>query len=358
MDIGAYLHKKLRLRDLIRFCKETVNDNALKMEISNVNLSFRVLPIGINGLVSMKRRGKKQGYNVCLNILFFIVNCRMPKEKLLFYAYNTIVHELQHIKLMELRKAENYYELIAHYEEILKIGNYNLIDIVKVFPLHNKKKVRMQSQASMNELLCNLEGYQAAYSTFKKYLSKDDRRRINEVIRALIFLRDNMAICYDVMGHPHNTFVAIMQANQNRYRRKKAKREMKGWLKLLFAPDGRLWPIEHIAYGFRDVESNVIDGLLINLFICLDIEMKPIFEKNAELKNRFERLTNEYCEKCLYYLEHMNIGEVIFDNDILQDNAAMLIANTTELNRLMQRYDMVRTSGGVIPFYETDQLNY
>ena len=100
----------------------------------------------------------------------------------------------------------------------------------------------------------------------------------------------------------------------------------------------------------------MIDEILIRLFISLSIDWTSIFATHTDFYNHIAALANNYCEKTVYYLKNISLGEVFLHKDILQDNAAMLIKNVHILNKLMNKYGMNHTSGSVLPVYYMDDF--
>lgn len=355
VNIEQYLKKKPGALQIRRFCREVFQTETERRGLKNANLKFLPLAPHINGMLLVRRKKGTFHYNVVLNILSCRVKRNVSVEMTLYYLYNTIVHELKHIELLDVRKIHTYAELMAHYEEAYDLICHRPIDIVQLFPLHgNRKQVRQrQYQTSFSEVLSNLEGYTAALKVMRGHLEPNSIATLETIIDSLSFLCEHVAITYSNSNHPYNAFVYAVQGLQRCLKHKKLRGRVTPLAQLLFTEGGEMWSMSHLA-ATPTSEQTVIDELLVNSFITLDVDLTGTFEKNPELKERMARLANEYCARTINFIQQQKKGEVFLDEAVLQDNAAMLIMNANRLNQLMAKYGMEHTGGSVIPLYIAD----
>ena len=93
------------------------------------------------------------------------------------------------------------------------------------------------------------------------------------------------------------------------------------------------------------------DAILIRMFIFWDCDWNELFEKTEGLKMLITKLANEYCQQYLCYLLNQEIARVFMPEEIIQDNAAMLIKSIHMIKRKMKQYGMQNAVGGVFPMY-------
>ena len=355
MDIRHYADKRLGKREIRGFCREVFRFETERRSIANAKLTFFPLPARMNGMLFAYYKEGEPRCKVLLNWFSCIRKNARSMNMTLYYLYNTIVHELRHIELLDAQRIHTYAELMAHYEETYTIALRRPIDFVYMLPLNKKRKTarERQYQTSYAEVLCNLEGYTTALEAFRGVLPSEKVETLETVVDALKFLRSHIAITYNIRNHPYNSFVLAMHGLQSLFRRKEKQIKVTSLAQMLFDEKGQLKTMPHIAKA-QNVDEAMIDDILVNLFIVLDTDFSEVLESAPELKARLTRLANAYCEKTVQFIQNQKLGEVFLNEDVLQGNAAMLIMNADRLNQLMDKYGMERTGGGVIPLYTTD----
>lgn len=83
------------------------------------------------------------------------------------------------------------------------------------------------------------------------------------------------------------------------------------------------------------------------MFINFELDYSLILENNTDLKKHIELLANQYCEKCIFYIENVEVGSVLLKQEILDDNTLLLLKNVRYINKLMDKYHMVHTGGSL-----------
>lgn len=353
--LKTYLNKGFRLNILKDFCDFVFAQETQLLETKHIRLKVKIFPVSTSGFIRIWKKKEDYRFYIIINLLPFILNKHLSDTMRYFYLYATIVHELRHIELLSNTAKKNYRELLAFWDEARCFSHLHWLNEINfLFAHEERKKLRKRQYAvSASEILCNLNGYQRSYDLFREYLSDREHIRIETAIDSLRFLNKHMAISYTRTNRPSNQFVRMVQEAQFIFRKKMRIRKMFAPLDNLLSSTGRIKSIDQIFSSRSDDNEDLIDKILVNMFICADLNLQRVFDGNQEIKTHLTRLANEYCDATVYYLQNIKIGEVFLDSSILQDNAAMLIKNTQRLNLLMQRYNMERTNGSVIPLYNT-----
>ena len=110
---------------------------------------------------------------------------------------------------------------------------------------------------------------------------------------------------------------------------------------------GKIKSIEKIFEERTDENSDFIDCIIFQMFINFELDYSLILENNADLKKHIELLANQYCEKCIFYIENVEVGSVLLKQEILDDNTLLLLKNVRYINKLMDKYNMVHTGGSL-----------
>ena len=347
---------KYSLTHLKKYAQHVI-DNELCGDLKKrVSIKCCLMPIPGNGYVGVRKVEDSYQYRIRINLLPFLIGQYTSNRMRLFYLYATIVHELYHVQLLECQKVASYCELMAFWEEHRDFTQLRLMDNLGMLLMRKKAMVtqRNKYRASVAEILCNLTGFEKGYKVFGEYLSQTEIATIDKIIISLRFLGKHMAITYGHGNQPYNLFTKMVREIQPLL--KKDPTKLSDSLKpmmCLFSLEGHVKSIEQLFSERTEENAQVIDGLLTHWFICADMDFSSIFEKEPALKVHLEKLANQYCAAAIQYMKNIEIGAVFLDEDILQDNAAMLVKNVDRLNKLMIRYDMVHVEGSIIPLYYT-----
>lgn len=71
--------------------------------------------------------------------------------------------------------------------------------------------------------------------------------------------------------------------------------------------------------------KHVYDAILICMFAFWDCAWNELFENAEGLKTLISELVNDYCQRCILYLLNQESAGMFMPEEIIQDNAAMLI---------------------------------
>ncbi len=349
-------------KDLRTFCKQVFykeKERIFHHHDEVIKLKIRKSFLAGNGRAHIVSFFGKDYYAVIINLLpiLRLQNSTLQMKK--FYIYNTIVHELTHIKMqVKLRKSSiiPYAEFLAAWNQWFQFESLsiplspNLIPDISKKELNERKRRRWSSPAA--EVFCVTEGMERAYKAIGESLSETERSLAEKYLTSLRFIKDKLEITYGRDGYPRDLFVFSIKQMQKYIRAKKGDMDRIPVLRELFHEDGTMLTVEELVKGIDDGDApELFQSILLHVFIHIDCAWNKKIEYSERLRELLSVLSNEYCDKCVKYLEGMKLGEVFVPKYMLQDNAAMLIKNATRLNKKMELYGLERTSGSVIALY-------
>lgn len=351
-----FMDKKCSAADLKRFCRHVLSLELPASLENRVTLHCTVQPAIGNGCVKVHKDVSHYRYRIHINLLPFLRGTYTSHRMRLFYLYATIIHELKHIELLEKKNLGDYSELVAFWEEYRNFSRLRLLDGINLVLMgkNTRASQKKKYRVSAAEILCNLWAFQRSYLVLGSYLTEQERDTVETMIRSLSFLKEHLIISYSSGNHPYNLFPKMISEVQLVLKKDPGKRaeDLKP-MQCLFLPDGQAKPVEQLFRERTDTNAMVTDGVLINWFICADMDFSGIFRKCPALKNHMEALANRYCAHAIGYLKDSGIGKVFLDDALLQDNGAMLVKNVDRLNKLIDRYAMAHTEGSIFALYHT-----
>ena len=269
------------------------------------------------------------------------------KKFLQFYAKRSCKKQIEHIELLMERNIKwNYPTYLAIMEEKINITTSIIPKMIQWVIPGKKNSSKMYSTSSV-ELVCKYQSIKKVYDMMFSFLNDEEKETIKMLIKSAEFLIDYMEIAYSYGGIPYNKFNrSVIQVQQLR---KKVYNIFEEYLQLqyIYNPDGKIKSIEKI-YEQRTCENSCfIDSIMLQMFINFEIDYKMIFKENIQLKEHIEFLANQYCKNCIFYVENMRIGSVFLKQDILDDNALLLLKNIKYINGLMDKYNMTHVGENI-----------
>ena len=175
----------------------------------------------------------------------------------------------------------------------------------------------------------------------------EEKKLILMVLKASKFLIDYIEIGYSRAGAPYNKFNRSVVQAQRLIKKRYELLNDYPQLSYIYTPDGKIKSIEKIFEERTDENSDFIDCIIFQMFINFELDYSLILENNADLKKHIELLANQYCEKCIFYIENVEVGSVLLKQEILDDNTLLLLKNVRYINKLMDKYNMVHTGGSL-----------
>lgn len=319
-------------------------------------VSFKLRPNlnSINGYVQAYMLKHKRTATVTLNTVAFLRMAKKEGVPVWFYIYTTIVHELEHlrlIKILETGECVNFNDFAAALCQYTAYTKRNLSGLFDgLIPIPDYSKIK-EGMTSLPELICTQRGMHRAFEVLNEVLSDEAKSTVLKMTESIDFLCEHIEITYRRSSQPYNQFAQnVISMNQ----RLAKDPSVSGRLKLLncfFGKNGK--PLSPTVLYSRAVSENekLYNALLIHMFLLFDMDWTSIFTEQPELFSLVESLADAYCSQTVEYLKNISTGEIFLSVDILQDNAAMLIKNTERLNALMKRYGMERSGGSVYALY-------
>lgn len=351
--------KKVTAMNLYHFCELVIEEELKRRPLLNPpQFRIKFSPLPVNGYVKMRLQGGTQHCIATINIFSLLRNRKGTYGAMCyFYLYATIVHELEHVRLLsELNTARipEYRRFLATTQQILLSASTKRKGISRkiISQLNNTKIRRRHGIVSLDELICTKAGLKVAFAQLQNALSAEERRIIIEMIESVSFLCESLEIDYRSHDRAYNSFARTFSALAEAIHNAPILLQHFGQLAWLFDKDGSLVPIHLIFQYAKDhPETDLYDEFLIRLFISCDLEWSDFFKNCPAFQRYMEVLANNYCDRCVKYLKNMAVGEIFLKPQVMQDNAAMLIKNTARLNFLMEKFGMKHTKGSVIPLY-------
>ena len=323
---------------------------------SEIKLCVYVFGSHVNGYVRTINVGSRRYARVVLNGFPFLQDKEHRNPTLTwYYIYATIVHELEHIRVAQLLEDNDspvsfqtfmaglcQHNRHSSTDWIRGISNYSFV------PNYVKNKRRT---TSLPELICTQNGLHRAYEVMGRLLRERDRIIVETTMHSVDFLCDHIEITYERSAQPFNLFARNLLKIRNRIMRDRRCLDQMPQLKVIVDENGNLHSPLAWFNSMSETNRTFYHELLIRVFLFLNMNWEQYFAENKEFFDYMETLANEYCKRTVFYLKNMHMGEIFFEQDILQDNAAMLIKNTAWLNVLMDRFQMKHTYGSVVSMF-------
>lgn len=307
----------------------------------------------VNGYVRTVGVDQKRCVCVVLNCFPFLLGRTKRSSAMTWlYIYATVVHELEHIRLQQqLEEGENYdfqsfMASLCQYNH-RGVSNWSrIINNIDVVPNFAKTSRRT---ASLSELICTQVGMHRAYEVLGAFLNTKDRDIVEMLIRSIDFLCEHMEIHYGMSSQPFYLFKTNLLKTYNKVQADTSCLERLKQLKLLFDEKGSLHtPLTWFSCITEETRA-FYDAILIRAFLNMrNAEVwKQVFAANSSFHTYMEGLANDYCQRSVNYLKEIYIGETLLSQDILQDNAAMIIKTTNDLYGQMEKFGMDLVQGAI-----------
>lgn len=344
-----------------RHCKSVFLKLKEKLDISGkVNLITLSIPFSsANGFTLSIGKKDNAFYFVVLNLAPFKKKYRTSSTLAHFFLYSVIAHELKHIKILEEWYNGELNETGVLFSEwaLYHLGNGLFLDrVIRSYLAFRETSSfrKKRYDVSPIELLCYNFGFQEAYSIYSNQFSEDELNIVSTIVDSIDFINRHIEIDYFSSKQAYNRFTHSIYYLQRLIRRYPEKISRFPQLQFLFSNIGLIKSPEELFGQRNNKNKELIDYVLIRMFITMSYDWSNTFEKSPKLYDHIATLSNQYCMEAIHYLKNISIGEVLLNRSILHDNAAMLIMNVNTINNLMVKYNIPHTSGSVIPLYFMD----
>lgn len=325
------------------FVKEIFQNSC---EYKNVVLKLINNPHKINGAIKMCK-GK---FYVYINIYTAVHSRKRSVCMKYFYIYGTIIHELEHIKISkDVCEYDNYSYMLASMESYMDLYGKDIGKKIKKFlGVFYKGGSILKYQTMSSELWCNWVAMKESYDMFENKMSEIEKEKIRNILKALEMLNKNLALEYRFNGEPVNKFIMAAMEGSHFIKKNKELVSQVGVFHYLFDSDGNIKSIESL-YNDSAVENELLyKELILNHILYIDMDYSEILEKNSELKIYVEKILNEYCLKCIEYIENQAWVGIFVDQKVLEDNELMILFNMKYVNHLFDSLKLNRYVGGII----------
>lgn len=324
------------------YCYEVFNNEIKKENISSASLSVVYNPT-LKESGSLSPNVSEGKYKIKINLFKFK---DMSHEDKLFYIYNTICHEIEHLKPFESTKRQDFY----NYNHIMTLMEYiTYLSYLKLSPdkinlgikakLLIGKRLNSNYKVSLNEINSLLVGYKKAINIeVSKDISKDKKETIKRIIQVLELLNETLEVNYGRKEIALDNF-GTYYLGTIEYIRKYPKilNEYKV-LNNFFNSNGEPKDI-YTLYKERNNENSALyDRFNTNLLIATmnnDIIIE-IMKQDQQFRGYIEYLIYKYIEKAIKFIKNKDNCKIIIpEEEILNDNLIMIIRSIVKINKLI-----------------------
>ena len=310
------------------YCKKVFNSELKKEGLSNVTLKIINSPlVKSNGYV--KPNINDGTYQIVINLNSFK---NLDEQNKMFYIYESIAHEIEHVKTYEMTKGEDFYS----YEHLISLLEYlsYLYELKQPATKYNMGLVKRillsrsrfrNYDVSTSEIKASLEGFKKAKENCEK-----DSKNTDIIINSLEFLNDNLEIMYDRNRTPCiklNIFLKNAYLYLREYPELLDKYKM---LRIIFNEKG-IKSIEELYSERNEKNGKIIDNVILSL-----VSQQNIPESEV-IRAYIADLISRYNQKTIDFYRNMKIGKVYIDDDKkLNDNLQIMIRKSKYLNKVLQ----------------------
>lgn len=318
------------------YCYEVFDIEIKKENISNVSLNVVYNPLlKESGFLSPNIGEGK--YKITINLFRFK---DMSHEDKLFYIYNTICHEIEHIKPFEFTKKEDYY----NYNHIMTLMEYitylselklspNKIDLGIKSKIIISKRLNKNYKVSLNEINSLLVGYKKA---IKIDSFKNKKDTIGMIIEVLELLNNALEVNYGNNGAPLDNFGTYYLGTINYIKKYPEILNEYKVLNNFFTSDGEIKDIYTLYKNRNNENSSLYDKFILNIIISMSTNELTLhyIENDSEFREYVEKIVKDYMVQAMYFIN--NKDEVFFlEDEILNDNIIMMSRSVKKLNKLI-----------------------
>lgn len=325
------------------YCYEVFDIETKKENISNASLKVVYNPLSKSyGSLSPNINDNK--YLIIINLFNFK---DMNHEDKLFYIYNTICHEIEHIKTFEKTKEDDFY----NYNHIMTLMEYitylsdlklspNRINMGVKAKLLIGKRLNRNYKVSLSEINSLLVGYKKAIG-IKSFENK--KETIDKIIETLQLLNNSLEISYGSKKEVLDNF-GVYYIGTIKYLREypEVLKEYKV-LNNFFYPNGQAKDV-YTLYRSRNKDNYVLyDRFILNI-IMETIDNSYVIEcmkLDVDFKKYIELLIHQYIDNSINFINNLDKCKLIIPEDeILNDNVNMIMKSQVLVNDLINKSNM------------------
>lgn len=358
--------------DLLSLCKSKATPQALKsfctalfnkkvedlgLEKWSISLKFQCNPFQPNGSVRAIRIRRKWRFIISINLRHASKNKSYSNAERYFYTCATLCHELRHVFLQvngEGNHFDNYLDYIAFMETTGRFSRNYLAEvysmIFSVRKYHQYRKYKYMTTPA--ELVCLRYGYSDSLVLLNSILSKNEKKVIERIMESISLVCDAMEVSYIRSSQPVNLFAKLLGRVVTASRKNLNFITRYPQFRLFLQETGELRDFEDIYRTGKKEQLNYYADVVIRLFFFVDESSLKKKGLPDDMYNDLELWANEYIAMGIRYLQNKNLAKVILSDQIVEDNAAVIVKNITLLNRRMTLLEMKHKIGNVFPAYK------
>ena len=324
------------------YCKKVFSEELENEGFDGVTLKIINSPIvKSNGYVKPNIKNGK--YEVVINLNSFK---NLSSDDAMFYMYETIAHEIEHIKTFEKTKEDGFCDY-EHFVSLLEYISYLYelrqpaidINMSLVKRVILSRKMSRNYDVSTGEIKASLEGYKK--SKEKSGYKKDDKK-VDIIIKSLEFLNDNLEVTYDrnnVPGLKLNIFLRNASSYLKKYPELLSEYKILG---IVFNENG-IKSIEELYNERNSENARLIDNIILSV---ISVDNVP---EREDIRIYLCELISNYNQKTIDFYRNMKYGKVFIDDEMkLADNLRVMMNRSKYLNTVLRSMGMENKQGVVL----------
>lgn len=361
MEIEKYLedNNEIGILEIGKLTIRIIKEELEKLGIDNIKIKLNYLEFRNYSSVKVNRNLDDITINV--NVGKILLENRKDKKKLLFRLYNTIIHEIEHVKTLTLTKKEDFYDydhllILMEYISQIFMG-FNGMD-VKNIRFSNKIGIKnfinigrymsYNYEFSTSEIKSQLVAYTKSLEVFKEVLTEEEIKRYERIIMELHRLDNCVEAAYDVNKIPVMKFVTSLLYTIKVIESNKAYIDEFGILKNIFREDGRLKNIYELYLDINDDNRKMYERLMVEEFINIRFDYRKYFD-DVEFKEYLERIIANYMNSVVDYCININEMEIFTKNkSFIKENLKILKDIMSILSKNSEYHGLTIQAGTII----------
>lgn len=361
MEIDKYIenNKNISIIEISRLTIRIIKEELEKLGIDNVKIKLNYLEFRSYSSVKVNRNLDDITINVNINKI--LLENRGDNKKLLFRLYNTIIHEIEHVKTLTLTKKEDFYDydhlliLMEYISQVfmeLKKANVNKIKLNGKIGIKNfiniGRYMSYNYEFSTSEIKSQLVAYIKSLEVFREYLTEEEIKRYERIILELRRLDNCVEAAYDVNKIPIMKFSTSLMYTLGVIKSNKEYLGEFGILKNLIKEDGNLKNIYELYLDINDENKEMYERLMIEEFISIRADYRKYFE-DIEFKEYLERIIANYMNQVVDYFININeMGIFINNKNFIKENLKVLTKISKILSKNIEYYGLTIQAGMII----------
>jgi hypothetical protein len=304
------------------FCRDSIKELLKKNEIG--------INVGFDSTYSLRSFNGKTAFDNANSTASIVVNYHnIPDETSFFNLYNTIAHEIYHIKtwMFEVNnKSISYDTFISTLERLYYVKTMGM-------DINNSKLkandffkfqifLRKNSYTLPSDINADYDGYKEALAKFFGELTDEEINNYNNIIESLAFIKDNLQIIYGFGNEPLHTFQQFFIASSLYVRENPLVLEYYPILSFIFNENGLLKPLGEL-YELRKKYPDLIDRFLLELLQSVDFDKNDVLKSMLShdiYKEYINNIISDSINSTISYYKNEQKGLVFLNQSVLNDN--------------------------------------